>query len=56
MILSLKQLIICFHSLSAIELLNCIQHLLSWIASNELLQEQFLLNLIDLASWKEVKQ
>lgn len=46
----------CFflHSWSALELLGCTQHLLSWTLTNELLNEQFLVNLFDMANWKEV--
>lgn len=44
-----------FHSSSAIELLNCVQHLLSWASTDELMHEQFLINLFDLANWKEVR-
>ncbi|XP_031625440.1 exportin-6-A [Contarinia nasturtii] len=39
--------------LSAIELLSCVQHLLSWTSTEELLHEQLLINLFDLANWKE---
>lgn len=42
------------YSLSALELLSCVQHLLSWTSTHELLHEQFLINLFDLANWKEV--
>lgn len=42
------------HRLSAMELLNCAQHLLSWTPTSELMNEQFLINLFDLANWKEV--
>lgn len=38
---------------SAIELLNCIQHLLSWAPLDELVHEQFLMNLFDLSSYRE---
>lgn len=38
---------------SAIELLNCIQHLLSWTSLDELVHEQFLMNLLDLGTFKE---
>lgn len=37
---------------SAIELLNCIQHLLSWTSLDELVHEQFLMHLFDLGSFK----
>lgn len=47
-------IVLFVHSLSAIELLSCVQHLLSWTLTNELLNEQFLVNLFDLANWKEV--
>lgn len=35
------------------ELLTCIQHLLSWTSTDELVHDQFLNNLFDLACWKE---
>lgn len=38
---------------STIELLNCVQHLLSWAPLDELVHEQFLMNLYDLGSYKE---
>lgn len=38
---------------SAIELLTCIQHLLSWAPLDELVHEQFLMRLFDLSSFKE---
>lgn len=39
---------------SAFELLNCLQHLFTWTLSEELLTEQFLMNLLGLAIWNVV--
>lgn len=46
---------IFFFSLFTVELLSCIQHLLSWVPLNEVVHEQFLLNLFELGNFKEVK-
>lgn len=42
------------YSLFTVELLKCIQHLLSWVPLNEVVHEQFLLNLFELGNYKEV--
>lgn len=39
---------------STIELLNCVQHLFTWTLSEDLLTEQFLVNLLGLSVWREV--
>lgn len=45
--------VLCNCSASGVELLDCIQHLLSWIPSAELLHERFVANLFELSNWRE---
>lgn len=42
------------NSTSAIELLSCIQHLFTWISLDDLVSEQFLINLLELGKWNQV--